>query len=177
VCNSALCNQLPTNNFSSTAALPVFHSSCRWHYAPALAVEPTQLKCATLRCAASCLLIFFSYTAALPALHHFIHTMQVALGPGSGGGANAAQVRNIALCSQLQEVHRSLVTLLPRLPAPAAAALSTPLEALQATAIDTGGGSHGRGAQLLLQQKECNVSGPGRYSGTAGQECVLWLQD
>jgi hypothetical protein len=65
--------------------------------------------------------------------------MQVALGPGSGGGANAAQVRNIALCSQLQEVHRSLVTLLPRLPAPAAAALSTPLEALQATAIDTGG--------------------------------------
>jgi hypothetical protein len=64
--------------------------------------------------------------------------MQVALGPGAGGGANAAQVRNIALCSQLQEVHRSLVTLLPRLPAPAAAALATPLEALQATAIDTG---------------------------------------
>jgi hypothetical protein len=47
-------------------------------------------------------------------------------------------VRNIALCSQLQEVHRSLVTLLPRLPGPAAAALSTPLEALQATAIDSG---------------------------------------
>jgi hypothetical protein len=63
---------------------------------------------------------------------------QVSLGPGAGGGANAAQMRNIALCSQLQEVHRSLVTLLPRLPAPAAAALSTPLEALQATAIDTG---------------------------------------
>ncbi|WIA37300.1 hypothetical protein OEZ86_014238 [Tetradesmus obliquus] len=62
---------------------------------------------------------------------------QVSLGPGAGGGANAAQVRNIALCSQLQEVHRSLVTLLPRLPAPATAALQTPLEALQATAIDT----------------------------------------
>lgn len=63
----------------------------------------------------------------------------MSLGPGAGGGANAAQVRNIALCSQLQEVHRSLVTLLPRLPAPATAALQTPLEALQATAIDTGG--------------------------------------
>lgn len=64
--------------------------------------------------------------------------LQVSLGPGPGGAANGGQVRNIALCSQLQEVHRSLVTLLPRLPGPAAAALSAPLEALQATAIDTG---------------------------------------
>ncbi|KAF8065824.1 COG5 [Scenedesmus sp. PABB004] len=60
---------------------------------------------------------------------------QVALGPGAGG-ANPAQLRNIALCSQLQEVHRSMLTLLPRLPAPAAAALAAPLEGLQGTAVD-----------------------------------------
>ena len=66
------------------------------------------------------------------------HT-QVSLGPGSGGGANAGQLRNIALCSQLQEVHRSMLALLPRLPAPAAAALQGPLDALEGCAIDTGG--------------------------------------
>lgn len=102
---------------------------------------------------------------------------QVALGPGAAAGANPSQLRNIALCSQLQEVHRcaaaelgyhrracllgclsaggialmlstatdagccccrSLATLLPRLPAPAAAALTPSMEALQATAVDTG---------------------------------------
>jgi hypothetical protein len=32
--------------------------------------------------------------------------LQVLLGPGAGGGINQGQLRNIALCSQLQEVHR-----------------------------------------------------------------------
>lgn len=45
------------------------------------------------------------------------------------------QVRNIALCSQLQEVHRSLVSLLPRLPAPAAMVLAGSLDGLQDTAV------------------------------------------
>lgn len=40
------------------------------------------------------------------------------------GAATAAQIRNIALCSQLAEVHRSLVTLLPRTPPAAARVLA-----------------------------------------------------
>ncbi len=40
-----------------------------------------------------------------------------------GGACTSAQLRNITLCCQLNEVHRSLVSLLPRLPAHAAAAL------------------------------------------------------
>ncbi|GBF91082.1 hypothetical protein Rsub_03938 [Raphidocelis subcapitata] len=59
----------------------------------------------------------------------------VTLSP-SAGGATAAQLRNIALASQLQEIHRSLVTLLPRLPQQVAAALDSPLSALQAAALD-----------------------------------------
>lgn len=64
--------------------------------------------------------------------------MQVSLGPASGGGANPAQLRNIALCSQLQEVHRSMHSLLPRLPTPAAAALQGPLDSLAGCAVDSG---------------------------------------
>lgn len=45
------------------------------------------------------------------------------------------QLRNIALCSQLQEAHRSLAALLPRLPAPAAAPLLEPLERLHNAAV------------------------------------------
>ncbi len=40
-----------------------------------------------------------------------------------GGACTSAQLRNITLCSQLNEVHRSLMNLLPRLPAQAAANL------------------------------------------------------
>ncbi|MEW5299136.1 MAG: hypothetical protein WDW36_002180 [Sanguina aurantia] len=52
-----------------------------------------------------------------------------------GSTVNAAQARNIALCSQLQEVHRSLCSLLPRLPATAAPALATSLDMLHNTAV------------------------------------------
>lgn len=40
------------------------------------------------------------------------------------GACTGAQARNIALCSQLTEVHRSLAALLARLPPPAAASLT-----------------------------------------------------
>ena len=40
-----------------------------------------------------------------------------------GGPSSSGQQRNMTLCSQLQEVHRSLLTLLPRMQPPAAAAL------------------------------------------------------
>lgn len=40
------------------------------------------------------------------------------------GVCGVGQARNIALAGQLQEVQRSLVTLLPRLPPPAAEALA-----------------------------------------------------
>ncbi len=40
-----------------------------------------------------------------------------------GGPSSSGQQRNMRLCSQLQEVHRSLLTLLPRMQPPAAAAL------------------------------------------------------
>ena len=42
------------------------------------------------------------------------------------GACTSAQLRNITLCSQLNEVHRSLMNLLPRLPAQAAANLRSP---------------------------------------------------
>lgn len=53
-----------------------------------------------------------------------------------GGAASQAQLRNIALCSQLQEVHRSLLGLLPRLPATAAAPLQSSLDLVQGGAVD-----------------------------------------
>jgi hypothetical protein len=49
-----------------------------------------------------------------------------------------AMLSYAVLCCAMQEVHRSLSTLLPRLPGPAAAALSPHLEALHNTAIDIG---------------------------------------
>lgn len=62
------------------------------------------------------------------------------MAPSSSGGAtagpNSAQLRNIALCSQLQETHRSLSALLTRLPPTAAPALGGALAAVQATAVD-----------------------------------------
>ena len=39
------------------------------------------------------------------------------------GPCSSGQQRNMRLCSQLQEVHRSLLNLLPRMHPPAAAAL------------------------------------------------------
>ncbi|KAG2437843.1 hypothetical protein HXX76_005461 [Chlamydomonas incerta] len=64
------------------------------------------------------------------------------LAPAGGAAAygpvspNASQLRNIALCSQLQETHRSLSTLLARLPPTAAPALGGALGAVQAAAVD-----------------------------------------
>ncbi|GIL71669.1 hypothetical protein Vretimale_885 [Volvox reticuliferus] len=55
---------------------------------------------------------------------------------GITAGPNVAQLRNIALCSQLQETYRSLSTLLTRLPPTAAPALGGALAAVQATAVD-----------------------------------------
>ena len=40
-----------------------------------------------------------------------------------GAACSSAQLRNITLCSQLHEVHRSLLGLLPRLPPSAAVTL------------------------------------------------------
>lgn len=40
-----------------------------------------------------------------------------------GGACTSVQLRNMTLCSQLNEVHRSLMNLLPRMPAQAAANL------------------------------------------------------
>lgn len=48
---------------------------------------------------------------------------------------NAAQLRNIALCNCLQEVHRSAAGMLGRLPPAAAEALAGPLAELQAAAV------------------------------------------
>ncbi|EIE21637.1 hypothetical protein COCSUDRAFT_30131 [Coccomyxa subellipsoidea C-169] len=53
-----------------------------------------------------------------------------------GGACTSAQLRNITLCSQLNEVHRSLANLLPRLPTQAAATLRAPLEAIQGVAVE-----------------------------------------
>ncbi|EFJ53077.1 component of oligomeric golgi complex 5 [Volvox carteri f. nagariensis] len=61
---------------------------------------------------------------------------QLTAGDGGSTGPNAAQLRNIALCSQLQETHRSLSALLTRLPPTAAPALGGALAAVQATAVD-----------------------------------------
>ena len=52
------------------------------------------------------------------------------------GGCTPGQARNIALCNALQEVHRSVAALTPRLPAPAAAALMGPLDAVQSVTLD-----------------------------------------
>eukprot|EP00887_Chlorella_sp_A99_P006562 scaffold3.g6562.t1 len=52
------------------------------------------------------------------------------------GPCTAPQLRNLTLCNCLQEVHRGVSALLPRVPPAAAAALAPPLEALQATALE-----------------------------------------
>jgi hypothetical protein len=54
-----------------------------------------------------------------------------------GGSCNAAQARNISLCCALQEVHRAIVGLLPRLLPPVADCLRAPLEELQVAAVET----------------------------------------
>ena len=55
---------------------------------------------------------------------------------GGGGACTAAQARNISLCNALQEVHRSVGALTPRLPPTAAAALLSPVDGVQAAALD-----------------------------------------
>jgi conserved oligomeric Golgi complex subunit 5 len=60
-------------------------------------------------------------------------------GGGGGGGSiicNAAQSRNISLCNALQEIHRSVCALISRLPPTASAALVSPVDAVQAAALD-----------------------------------------
>lgn len=52
------------------------------------------------------------------------------------GPINAAQSRNISLCNCLQEVHRSLAGICPRLPQTAADILLEPLRVIEATATD-----------------------------------------
>ena len=59
-----------------------------------------------------------------------MHAESLSVGNGAGpemrqvaGACSPGQQRNMKLCSQLQEVHRSLLTLLPRMQPPAAAAL------------------------------------------------------
>lgn len=52
------------------------------------------------------------------------------------GAASPAQLRNIALCSQLNEVHRSFILLLPRLPAGVGEMLHEPLEHVQSQAAE-----------------------------------------
>lgn len=52
------------------------------------------------------------------------------------GGCNAAQMRNIALCNALQEIYRSLLQLLPKIPPQAAAALRQPLDAVQSAGME-----------------------------------------
>ncbi|GAX78041.1 hypothetical protein CEUSTIGMA_g5483.t1 [Chlamydomonas eustigma] len=55
----------------------------------------------------------------------------------AGHMANPSQLRNISLCSQLQEVHRSLSSgLLPRLPSSAATVLAEALTSIQSTAVE-----------------------------------------
>ena len=53
-----------------------------------------------------------------------------------GAACNPSQLRNIALCNCLQEVHRSVGGMVGRLPAAAAAALAAPLAGLQAAAVE-----------------------------------------
>ena len=49
---------------------------------------------------------------------------------------NTAQARNISLCNALQEIHRSVASLVTRLPPTASAALVGPLDAVQAAALN-----------------------------------------
>eukprot|EP00884_Botryococcus_braunii_P012366 jgi/Botrbrau1/2112/Bobra.0093s0019.1 len=63
--------------------------------------------------------------------------LMAAAGPETrtvAGACSAGQQRNITLCGQLQEVHRSVAALLPRLPPQAAATLGPELEAVQNSA-------------------------------------------
>lgn len=53
------------------------------------------------------------------------------------GACNASQQRNIALCNALQELHRALAALAPRLPEAAVLQLREPLRALQAVAVES----------------------------------------
>lgn len=98
--------------------------------------------------------------ACLPAAVRAARRAQVSLGPSAGAGAAPAQQRNIALCSQLQEVHRSLSTLLPRLPGAASAALAPHLAALQATAVDLGAAAAAAAGRLLLPHAACAAARP-----------------
>lgn len=53
------------------------------------------------------------------------------------GTCNMAQLRNITLCSHVQDVHRSLVSLVPKLPVTAAEALCGPMDMLRSTIVET----------------------------------------
>uniref|UniRef100_A0A061QRR0 Conserved oligomeric Golgi complex subunit 5 n=1 Tax=Tetraselmis sp. GSL018 TaxID=582737 RepID=A0A061QRR0_9CHLO len=53
-----------------------------------------------------------------------------------GGPAGPSQQRNIALCNSLQEVHRAVTGLMPRLPHPVGDALRSPLDAVRGAAVE-----------------------------------------
>lgn len=85
------------------------------------------------------------------------------------------QVRNIALCSQLQEVHRSLAGLLPRLPASAALALAPAMEAVQGAAVEAvaplfKSAMEGLEERVLAMHKQVGGLGLGA-AGAAGSWC------
>lgn len=63
-----------------------------------------------------------------------------------GGARTSAQLRNIMLCSQLNEVHRSLMNLLPRLPTQAAANLRCAINAITIIQLPVSEHAHRGGA-------------------------------
>jgi conserved oligomeric Golgi complex subunit 5 len=52
------------------------------------------------------------------------------------GTINSAQLKNISICNYLQEMHRSMLNLIQRLPDAAVLVLSAPIQAVEAAAID-----------------------------------------
>lgn len=78
------------------------------------------------------------------------------------GSCTSGQARNMQLCCHLQEVHRSLAGILPRLPPAAASVLAGPLNAIKAVAIETVmplfRAAVERAEELLLRLHSCDFS-------------------
>jgi hypothetical protein len=98
-CTSTLCRAdegTPASMTHSSSLLPAplpalaWYNCCRWHQAPmSQCIDISHIAAQQPHCQSTCV------------LSRCLLCAQVALGPGSGGGANAAQVRNIAQCSKL----------------------------------------------------------------------------
>ncbi|KXZ51911.1 hypothetical protein GPECTOR_11g39 [Gonium pectorale] len=108
------------------------------------------------------------YSAASGPELQQLSTSSTAAG-ADGAGPNASQLRNIALCSQLQETHRSLSTLLARLPPTAAPALGGALAALQATAVDAVAPIF-RSLVEACEERLLRMHGWAAYHGTDGAD-------